>query len=116
MGRVLDYHVSLITAELYTFKPDRVDSHSLDHLGFQTMAIFLEQVAEAVAVNEVEGNRARTDRLVCSLAGEVSRGDEQALVCTSLQGTAEFPGRIGAAAPFPALALEIDLKRNKVHA
>ena len=67
---------SSTTAWLNAFEPIGPDSHCLDHLGLHAKAIVLEQVAEAVPVDQVDSNCAGSGGLLGRLTGKMTRGDE----------------------------------------
>ena len=72
-----------------------IRSHALDRLGDDAKAFLLEQQTELFAFDEIDGHRTFPNRLALRLPRESARGDEEVLVRSSRQGTADVAEAAG---------------------
>src|SRR5215467_12684111 len=100
---------------LVLVKEARVDSHvllyPLTHLNAETE--LLEQVAQSVAIDQLDGRGAITGGLCLGLAGERACRDQQPFLATASHRAAEVPYYAGGNGPLVPLALEVDRKRHQ---
>src|SRR5690606_32620308 len=101
-------------SSLDAIEPILFDFDFLNHTRRNSKLILLEEIAETITVDQVNGNGPVPYRLFRCLTCKCAGGDEQPLVGAPLQRTSEITDIFGADAPFPALTLEIDLERYEV--
>src|SRR6185312_7155295 len=93
----------------------RNDRHLFYHLDLHAETIVLEQLAERLAVDQIDGRRP----IPCCLAARVRREgpcrDDEPLVGSSLHRATEIADCAGADGPLVPLALKQDMEGDEVH-
>ena len=92
-----------------------IDSHVLLYpLAYvNAEAELLEQVAQSVPVDQLDGRSAIPGCLCLGFAGERSRRDQQPFLATASHRAAEVPYDTGGNGPLVPFALEVDRKRHQ---
>lgn len=96
-----------------TVKEALIDNDLFDHSCRYAKPVLLQQVAEVVTVDQVDGWRSVSTRFSFGAQRERAGGDHQTLVSATSHGTPEVPDRAGRNTPGVALALEIARKAEE---
>src|SRR5216683_3941000 len=66
--------------QLYASEPVAIDTHTLDQLGIDPEFELLEEIAELVTIDEIDGRRTVSCRLALGIGREGASRDHQPLV------------------------------------
>jgi hypothetical protein len=93
-----------------------IDIHALDHFRRNAKSIFLQEITQAIPINQIDGCRPVSRCFFRGLSGEMPRCYQNPLISSSLHCPPKIADLLCTDTAFPFLALKIHLERDKVYA